>query len=202
MAIDLLWAMERDDEAVALCADGRRTLSPTSSQGRRSSGPIWHRVRAEARRQKAERARREQELSRLMAAARKALDDRRDDRAVEICREMLGRAPPDRRPLDGRVCTSVGSGGSMSPSSSTDAWRISSRRMPPGRSGSRSLGHDAAAGGTVAEEPRTGRGWHRRRSRSDCIPGMEKRPPLRRHRRRAGRGRASPPSSSRSTGRS
>ena len=92
LAIDLLWAMERDDEAVALCADAAARFPQLRVKAGDPPIPSGTACGRRGERRPNGLAR-EQEVSRLMAAARKALDDRRDDRAVEFCRDVLELEP-------------------------------------------------------------------------------------------------------------
>ena len=191
MAVDLLWTLERDDEAVALCAlaAARFPHFEQKQEVLRSHLP----VRAEARRLKAEQARREQELSDKMATARLAMRDGRDSEAVgPLSRGPVGRTPTSRCPPDGRV----------RPPAARAARRGDCAVRVPGHP--RALESRLVAVGQPPADPpeirrdRRGRPRNRRRR----VPKRRRTGWGSMHRRRDGRGRASPPSSSRSTGRS
>ncbi len=89
--IDLLWQLGRDDEAVALCAEGAGRLPRL--QDREAILRAHLPARAEARRERAERARREQEAEERLEQARGALRENRDADAVEIARAVLAELP-------------------------------------------------------------------------------------------------------------
>jgi tetratricopeptide (TPR) repeat protein len=93
MAVDLLWTMERDEEAIALCAE---VAGIFPHLGRKHDALVTQLAsRAESRREKAEQARRGREVSDRLAEAKMAVGDRRDEEAIALCREVLA-ASPDR----------------------------------------------------------------------------------------------------------
>ncbi len=192
LAIDLLWAMDRDDEAVALCTEAAGHLPH-----------LGHKLEV-LRAQLGERAestgapgRARSERTRPGGATRRGdawpstigMTTRRSRSAARSWPSPPTGSTPSRWPR----MPSSGSDGWTRPSSCTNASRGSSRRTGRGRSGSatwRSAGASTASSGRKPKRPPEG-------VRSEDRPDDLTAP-----RRRRGRGRASPPSSSRSTGRS
>src|SRR5262249_17275633 len=91
MAVDLLWGLERDDEAVALCAEAAGRFPHLEHKHEALRARLADGI--EARRMRAEHARRERQLADRVAAARLALGDGRDPEAAELCREVLAASP-------------------------------------------------------------------------------------------------------------
>jgi tetratricopeptide (TPR) repeat protein len=91
LAVDLLWRLERDDEAVALCAEAAGHFPQLEHKSQLLVARLAE--RAEARRVREEQALRERELADRLAAARLALGEGRDTEAVDLCREVLAAAP-------------------------------------------------------------------------------------------------------------
>lgn len=89
--IDLLWQLECDDEAVALCAEGAGRLPRL--RDREAILRVQLPARAEARRQQAERVSREQRVQVRLAEARASIRENRDADAVEIARSLLAEFP-------------------------------------------------------------------------------------------------------------
>src|SRR5262249_32764928 len=91
MAIGLLWAMERDEEAVALCAEAAGRFPHLRDKHDRLRAQLLNRV--EGRRLREELSRRELETSDRLDEARQALHDQRDADVVALCREVLSAFP-------------------------------------------------------------------------------------------------------------
>ncbi len=174
MAVDLLWTMERDNEAVALCARAVERFPHVRQRHESLCAQVPE--RAAARRRKAERERRELENSRRMAAARDALKLRRDDRAVEICREILAEEP-HRIDVLSMAAAALHRLGRMDESLELYQSLV---RLQPGNAAwmerVRSLGSRRQTDGIVAKRPEPAEVvfWE---ADPDSAPGAEKTPP-------------------------
>ena len=91
LEIDLCWALEHDDDAIALCAEAADRF-PEMRQ-RHDELCRERTTREMERARKAEQAREEQRLSTLIEGMRRDCKDARDQEAIALAREVLAVRP-------------------------------------------------------------------------------------------------------------
>ncbi len=91
MLVSLNWQLERDDEAIACCDRAGALFSSFHGERMRLEAKLAE--RAERRRQKLEASRRESDLELWLSEAKRALDEKRDADAIELCQRVLEYRP-------------------------------------------------------------------------------------------------------------
>lgn len=91
LEIDLCWSLERDDEAIALCAEAAERFPEL--EARYDQLCLARTAREQERERNAERAREDRHVADLTESSRLACKDSRDDEAIGQAREILSLRP-------------------------------------------------------------------------------------------------------------
>jgi tetratricopeptide (TPR) repeat protein len=91
LVVALNWELGEDEEAIRLCSEAARRFSQFQDELDRLRGQLAR--RAKTRLQRSEALEQEQNVSAWLAAARRALEEKRDAEAVALCRQVLALRP-------------------------------------------------------------------------------------------------------------